>query len=317
MLEPKASNPISSARNLTSGARHSRPVSSTMRMILSAAAWGAQRFQTPSTSSAVTEPASRAVVRLSGVFDDFPARAVGMPPVASAIAAVRPAGPRPTTTTGTLSSCICGIRLLRLPINRTSTCGPGSETLANSCDTLPSPYGLSTRPYDRNRQPRFQIPAAHGRGAWSRFCSAESGRSPVRGCARRPWLVLSWSVGRRRRSSLADALQSDAGRGLECPGDCGYRVNVVCNDACDDAAKRGTDDPDLCGNRRYCRAQGAGYCLSFHPYGRLRGRLDRLFNCVRADAGYFHANGAFRCGNTICQQLVRRRSFYWRRRLSI
>ena len=42
--------------NFTSGARHSRPVSSTMRMILSGAACAAHSSQTPRVSSAVTEP---------------------------------------------------------------------------------------------------------------------------------------------------------------------------------------------------------------------------------------------------------------------
>ena len=66
MLWPKASSPISAAAKLTSGARTSRPVSSTIRMIRSGADCAAQRAQTPSVSSAVTEPASSAVVRWSG-----------------------------------------------------------------------------------------------------------------------------------------------------------------------------------------------------------------------------------------------------------
>ena len=67
------------------------------------AACAAHRSQTPSVSSAVTEPPSRAVVRLSGFSGRLPASAVAMPPEASVIAAVSPAGPPPTTIAKGLS----------------------------------------------------------------------------------------------------------------------------------------------------------------------------------------------------------------------
>ena len=65
MLWPNASSPISAAANRTSGARMSRAVASTIRMTRSGAACAAQRAQTPSVSSAATEPASSALVRWS------------------------------------------------------------------------------------------------------------------------------------------------------------------------------------------------------------------------------------------------------------
>ena len=71
ILAPKASSPISSAVNLTSGARHSRPVSSTSRIVRIGAAFSAHSSQTPSVASAVTEPPSRAVVRVSGMRGTF------------------------------------------------------------------------------------------------------------------------------------------------------------------------------------------------------------------------------------------------------
>ena len=66
MLWPNASRPISDAAKRTSGARTSRAVASTIRITRSGAACAAQPSQTPSVSSAVTEPASSAVVRWSG-----------------------------------------------------------------------------------------------------------------------------------------------------------------------------------------------------------------------------------------------------------
>ena len=66
MLWPNASSPISDAAKRTSGARTSRDVASTIRITRSGAACAAQPSQTPSVSSAVTEPASSAVVRWSG-----------------------------------------------------------------------------------------------------------------------------------------------------------------------------------------------------------------------------------------------------------
>ena len=71
-----------------------------MRMAVSGAACVAHRGHTPSASSAATELDSSAVVRLSagGAFE---ISAVSTPAEASAIAAVRPAGPPPTTATST------------------------------------------------------------------------------------------------------------------------------------------------------------------------------------------------------------------------
>ena len=57
-----------------------------------------QRSQTPSVLSAVTEPVQSAAVRLSGA-GGLATSAVATPAPASAIAAVRPAGPPPTTAT--------------------------------------------------------------------------------------------------------------------------------------------------------------------------------------------------------------------------
>ena len=60
-----ASRPISSDENLTSGARIRRPVSSTSRIVCSAAALSLQRGQTSSCCRKSTEPPNSAVVRLS------------------------------------------------------------------------------------------------------------------------------------------------------------------------------------------------------------------------------------------------------------
>ena len=87
----------------TSGARNSRRVSSTMRIFSSGAACGRQACQTPSVSSAVTEPDRSAVVRLSGTAGGAISN-VSTPAAASAIAATRPAGPPPTTATSAADS---------------------------------------------------------------------------------------------------------------------------------------------------------------------------------------------------------------------
>ena len=68
-----------------------------MRMILSGAVCATHSGHTPSVSNAVTEPANKAVVRLSGRAGRFPTSTVARPAPASEIAAVRPAGPPPTT----------------------------------------------------------------------------------------------------------------------------------------------------------------------------------------------------------------------------
>ena len=70
-----------------------------MRIARIGAACAAHSGQTPSVSRAVMEPANNAVVRLSGRAGRFPTSTVASPAPASVIAAVRPAGPPPTTIT--------------------------------------------------------------------------------------------------------------------------------------------------------------------------------------------------------------------------
>ncbi len=77
-------------------------MSSMMRMTRSGAALAWQRCHTPSAFSAVTEPMSSAVVRLSAGRGRPVMSAVGTPAPASAMAAVRPAGPPPTTTASSM-----------------------------------------------------------------------------------------------------------------------------------------------------------------------------------------------------------------------
>jgi len=64
---------------------------------LSGAACASQSRHTPKVAKAVTEPATRKLVRLSGRWGRLPIRTVAIPPAASVIAAVKPAGPPPTT----------------------------------------------------------------------------------------------------------------------------------------------------------------------------------------------------------------------------
>src|SRR5262245_47829889 len=68
-------------------------------MAFSGAEEALQCCQTPNVSNALTEPERRAEVRLSGFCWLLAITAVAMPAVASAMAAVIPAGPAPTTTT--------------------------------------------------------------------------------------------------------------------------------------------------------------------------------------------------------------------------
>src|SRR5262245_7790350 len=70
-----------------------------MRITRNGAACSRQRDQTPSASSALTDPSSRALVRTSDAVGDLATSAVSTLADASAIAAVRPAGPAPTTAT--------------------------------------------------------------------------------------------------------------------------------------------------------------------------------------------------------------------------
>ena len=69
-----------------------------MRITRNGAARAWQKRQTPSVSSALTEPWSRALVRRSEAAG-LATSVVSIPADASAIAAVRPAGPPPTITT--------------------------------------------------------------------------------------------------------------------------------------------------------------------------------------------------------------------------
>ena len=73
-------------------------MSSMMRIAASGAAFGRQASHTPSVVSAVTEPASRAVVRKSSAGAGA-IMTVSTPAAASATALTRPAGPPPTTAT--------------------------------------------------------------------------------------------------------------------------------------------------------------------------------------------------------------------------
>ena len=66
-------------------------MSSTIRITRSGAACSQQSRQTPSVSSALTDPASKALVRTSDAVGDLAISAVSTPADASAIAAVRPA----------------------------------------------------------------------------------------------------------------------------------------------------------------------------------------------------------------------------------
>src|SRR6516162_5517360 len=70
-----------------------------MRITRNGAACSRQRDQTPSASSALTDPSSKALVRASDAVGNLATSAVSTPADASAIAAVRPAGPAPTITT--------------------------------------------------------------------------------------------------------------------------------------------------------------------------------------------------------------------------
>src|SRR5262245_44159069 len=81
-----------------------------MRIVRSGAVLSAHEGQTPSVSSAATEPASKAVVRLSALAGRRPTSVVSTPPSASEIAAVRPAGPPPTTMAARLSAFLSGIQ---------------------------------------------------------------------------------------------------------------------------------------------------------------------------------------------------------------
>ena len=111
IFQANACSPSSAASNRTSGARQSRPVSSTMRMTRSGAASSRQAGHTPRASSAATEGDIRAVVRLSIRSGRRATSTVGTPPCANASAAMRPAGPPPTTAAWV--DRVCGARYER------------------------------------------------------------------------------------------------------------------------------------------------------------------------------------------------------------
>ena len=94
ILWPKASSPISSASNFTSGARQAGRCRRRCACVRSGAACSRTASQTPSARSAVTEPASKAVVRLSGRRRARRPTRSRCRPAASATAAVRPPGRR-------------------------------------------------------------------------------------------------------------------------------------------------------------------------------------------------------------------------------
>ena len=81
-----------------------------MRITRIGAACATHSGHTPSVSSAVTEPANSAVVRLSGRAGRLPTSTVASPAPASVIAAVRPAGPPPTTIAEALWLDLSGIK---------------------------------------------------------------------------------------------------------------------------------------------------------------------------------------------------------------
>src|SRR5262249_53146460 len=76
-----------------------------MRITRNGAACSRQRDQTPRASSALTDPSSKALVRASDAVGSLATSAVATPADASAIAAVRPAGPAPTIAT-------CAVKLV-------------------------------------------------------------------------------------------------------------------------------------------------------------------------------------------------------------
>src|SRR5215831_12491278 len=84
-----------------------------IRITRSGAACSRQSRQTPRASSALTDPSSKALVRTSDAVGALATSAVSTPADASAIAAVRPAGPAPTIATSAVKRFI---PLLRTPI---------------------------------------------------------------------------------------------------------------------------------------------------------------------------------------------------------
>src|SRR5512144_3385323 len=90
-----------------------------------------------------------------------------MPPSASEIAAVRPAGPPPTTMAAGLSARLCGIQgLARFNINRSSTARRGPETTPLCCDFAGSRDGLCQDEMTETTNYRFThlAPAEAGLG---------------------------------------------------------------------------------------------------------------------------------------------------------
>src|SRR5450759_3691571 len=86
-----------------------------MRLTLSGASCASQSSHTPRVDKAVTDPATRKVVRLSGRSERFPTSTVVSPPKLSVIAAVRPAGPPPTTIAAGLSPLLPYLSDIKAP----------------------------------------------------------------------------------------------------------------------------------------------------------------------------------------------------------
>ena len=168
-----------SASKRTSGARISRAVSSTMRITRSGAACSRQRAQTPSVSSAVTEPASSAVVRLSAAARGWRSARSRRRRRASAIAAVRPAGPPPTTTTSAVIAVHDGLAAsLGCQHGRRHDNG-GREDRIMAREVKPSATDSrahSCRPLDL--RPRLRGPHLHRRRR-----GARARRADLRRCA--------------------------------------------------------------------------------------------------------------------------------------
>ena len=83
MLKPKAGRPISEAKKVTSGARISRLVASTMRIARSGAAWRSSAGQTSSSDRTSIDPCSSAAVRPGGNVAGGAKRTVRNPAIAA------------------------------------------------------------------------------------------------------------------------------------------------------------------------------------------------------------------------------------------
>ena len=186
---------------------------------------------------------SSAVVRLSGG-GAFAISAVSMPAAASAIAAVSPAGPPPTTATSTL--CV-----------------------SPSIVRYASPSGGQKRPRFRPhgglRYDRGDVDACRKRSDCPRrrCCARWRGRRRIAlGCiaalAACGWIDLGLILAgqnSRRHAGARCARRSTGAAGSPAPRALTVR-DVVRDDARHDAADRRADDPDLCRDRRDRGAKG-------------------------------------------------------------